>query len=754
MTMAHRHIATLTSESIRNRGAEQWGQIPLRDSDTFTRKSRSSSQHSSQWGGRSVANNKAAVAMHALKATLERDKNAATLEAVQLKSGIELITAENQVLKEKIRDLTDLNDVLTRKGASVTLEASSTEELKAILQEQAFSIKKMERKVAETESLQIQLKAAEGKIKDFDAGLEKLNEALKLVHTESDCHAFLYSNLALIVKEFVIALKVAVSKAAPRADGVSNAVWKDNLERRVEEMELNEAVLTIYKSGMEIISQLNGKADEVISDPEILKVLFAAVAWEKDNGITALTKLMASAEEYPEDDAPGSAGVVSTLGGSSRGLLAPATPGSLDSRADQLRSPGYSISPMRPSASDSVLEDATRLIEFVLQMIVGRDAIPGQPIGTAFRPFPTDPFEVPDAASGNRRVEAFVQKINEFKVQVAEFLTRHSMEGSPVASISELFNVTADYMKQLELQVAHLEAQLGKKDEGSVEGMKTLRNEVAVLQKSNSELLISGASAARDVEALKRALSATKAELSEVVARGDASDREARELKGENSGLQYDLEAKAQRVRELESETRASIVSQLEIRSQFFLALPMTGVGVRLVEAATEMRRNGTRPDLVDARHLFEFPRLSERVSRESILEMLTPFEAVAGFFEPRNVVELRPSEFVYSAFYGGAFPSVARAGHIRTVHIQSILAEVRAGRIDSYSSTELIAMFTEATGSTGIPRYVGPSTPSPEGGANVRPGSGSKASTRGALGNGVGQFRTPKKSDPSNKSK
>jgi hypothetical protein len=690
--------------------------------------------------------------VHALQAVLTREKNSATLEAIELKSGIESVTAENSLLKEKNRELSDRVDLLMKKRATASLEATEKQDLKATLLEQAVIIKKMERKVAETELLQQQLKGAERKIKEFEAGIVKVQSALSLVQTESDCHEFLYSNLALIVKEFVVALKVAVSKVAPNADGLSNAAWKSALDRRLDDMQLNEAVLTIYKSGMDIISQLNGKTDEVITNPEILQALFAAVAWEKDGGITTLTRLMANSGGYAEDDAPGNVGVQSTPGGSAKGPFDPATPVSRDSRLDQLRSPGYSISPMRPSASDSVLEDATSLVNFVLESIVGREVVAGHNSGSGFRPFPTEPFEVPDGASGNRRVEAFVQKINEFKVQVAEFLSRHSMEGSPVASISELFNVTADYVKQLELQVAHLEAQLGKKDEGSVEGMKTLRNEVAVLQKSNGELVTSGAAAARDVELLRRTLSTTKAELSEAVARGDASDREARALKAENDGLKYDLEAKAQRVRELELETRASVVSQLEIRGRFFSSLPV-GVGsVGLPDAARAMLQNGMRPDLVDVRDLFEFPRLTERVSRESIVEMLSPFEAVSGFFDPSNVVNLRPSEFVYSAFYGAPLPPVARGGHIRPVLIQTILAEVRAGRNDSYSSTELIAMFTEATGTTGISRHVGPSTPSPDAGANVRPGSGTKASTRGGLGNGGGRFKTPKTSGVSNK--
>lgn len=681
----HRFVAsTLTVSNVSQFGGVN---VTRRAFDAKTSRSKSS-----KWGGSSVGSAHVAKAVSEARAVLERNYDLSQGKVIELKSEFESASAENKVLKERVRELNDRIDIFTTKSASATLGADETDNLKATLLEQAVSIKKMERQVAETLDLKRRLELQDSKVKDLGVALSKIDAALSLRGTEADCHEFLFQTLADIVKEFVVALKVAVSKAVPNSVGQTNRAWKESLDTRLGNMELNQAVLEIYKAGMEIIGQLNGDS-EVLTDPEVLQTLYAAVAWEKDGAISALAQRMTIANADIEDESvDGSPGVMSPTVGSSKGRNGPVTPGSVDSRADQLRSPGYLLSPPRPSVSDEVIGDATSLMRFVTEMIVGREATHARADERVFPGFPSDPFEVPDAAKGNGRFEAFVTQINEFKSQVSALLSAHPIAGEPVGSIAELFDGIATHVSGLESTNARLQTELDKRGGGAVEGMRMLREEVAALRKGQGDLETKAASATREAAASSRGLSTTRRDLDDMTANFNSVERELRDQKVANHALQLDALSQTALIQRLQEQQTITIVEQIQIRSVFFERLPIPG---NAPQAAVSMSNHLSSVDLIHNRRLFEFPRTWQPVSRDSIVTMLSSLGSQSGFFDRTDVIELSPREFVMSAFYGADIPSRG-SSHVRPATIRTALSTIAASGNRDFTSQELIVMLTD----------------------------------------------------------
>lgn|GEM_PF-6961439 len=659
VVLAHKRVAgqsDLTRENMQN--------ITHRDSRPYPKHTHVGSVVSSRWGGSSVSQSRVTNRVQSIHWGLAQIESEypGTAHTGERKTA----DAEIAALKNKVSELEARLEFVAKNSAVNSVTGDIVSDLKAQNIELRIAVKKAEKAAEEIPELRSRAELAEKKVSFLEKSLKSLETDLQLVRAESDCQQFLYERLGLIAKDFLVALRVAVSKLHPDSFKESNSVWTDKLDTQLGDLDLNRAVMEVYKLGMGLIGILNREDEGIMLDTETMGILYAAVNWESGGSIDPLMKFMDGTHGADVDvsEGPGSVLDRTPVSNGRRQSI-----GSVHSQFGSPASPW--VSPMKGNVSGKALRDAQILIKSCTELLLGRETSnPLQPSST-MKVIPADPFEIDPAEAPE--VISFIEELNRFKSAVLTVVSKLEIPegaGSLAEYVEGIKVVTQEAVKEVRGWYDQL-TQAGV-DIGQIESV----------QRTISDLRAQNMSVQRELELARESVSALARE-SELandqrdVAEAGKKDAELRliSLLDENARLKSGL--------------TQTLVEQIHIRGAFF-------DGIDIKAAALRMRQNGCRHDLLENRHLYELPTGFQSVRRESAVEMLSMFEAASGFFDGTTPIGLSPTNFVISAFYGAPLPS-SGGGYVRPAVVRTALESLRNSSTEKYSIHDLIGLFTES---------------------------------------------------------
>ncbi len=361
--------------------------------------------------------------------TPAKDENQVSRIALQqeldLKKGeLELAVAENESQKKTIRELRG-------RVSSANVGTEDASFLRIQLGEKTDELTTLQQRLAQIEKYKDRVTSANAIAAKYEVAVADVQKAYDGVQLESDANGFLYNTLAGLLKDFTIAIKMAQLNKAGEYDSKTMGLWYETFEGELDSLGVHKAVLHTYSTARSIMNALLVHPQELATDEDVIKTLYAAADWENGGGISALIECKNRSCE----------GVESSVGGDSvsersydfsgpqatSGNRAMKTPNA-KVRPEEMRSPISYFSPNRAIFDGDGMVYPTQLITDLSQLLEGtkpqylRSGDEDQHVSISDIPnLLSRPFPFP--VESNPNVEKYVTAVNQLKVQLGHMVS-------------------------------------------------------------------------------------------------------------------------------------------------------------------------------------------------------------------------------------------------------------------------------------------------------------------------------------------
>ena len=363
--------------------------------------------------------------------TPAKDENQVSRIALQqeldLKKGeLDLAVLENESLKKTIRELRG-------KVSSANVGTEDVSSLRIQLGEKTDELTTLQQRLAQIEKYKDRVTSANAIAAKYEVAVADVQKAYDGVQLESDANGFLYNTLAGLLKDFTIAIKMAQLNKAGEYDSKAMGLWYETFEGELDSFGVHRAVLHTYSTARSIMNELLVHPQELATDEDVIKTLYAAADWETGGGISALIECKNRSGE----------GVESSVGGDSvsershdfsgpqatSGNRAMKTP-TAKVRPEEIRSPISYFSPNRAIFDGDGMVYPTQLITDLSQLLEGtkpqylRSGDEDQHQHVSISDIPnllSRPFPFP--VQSNPNVEKYVTAVNQLKVQLGHMVS-------------------------------------------------------------------------------------------------------------------------------------------------------------------------------------------------------------------------------------------------------------------------------------------------------------------------------------------